>query len=63
MEVIEYAIDKNKKEYSNRYKNTDFCLYSKYTYEDVCRLLNWEKNIVPLNIGGYFYDIRTNNLL
>ena len=36
MEVIEYAIDKNKKEYSNRYKNTDFCLYSKYTYEDVC---------------------------
>lgn len=40
MEVIEYAIDKNKKEYSNRYKNTDFCLYSKYTYEDVCRLLN-----------------------
>ena len=39
-EVIEYAIDKNKKEYSNRYKNTDFCLYSKYTYEDVCRLLN-----------------------
>lgn len=25
MEVIEYAIDKNKKEYSNRYKNTDFC--------------------------------------
>lgn len=29
MEVIEYAIDKNKKEYSNRYKNTDFCLYSK----------------------------------
>lgn len=62
MEVIEYAIDKNKKEYSNRYKNTDFCLYSKYTYEDVCRLLNWEKNIVPLNIGGYFYDIRTNTL-
>lgn len=61
-EVIEYAIDKNKKEYSNRYKNTDFCLYSKYTYEDVCRLLNWEKNIVPLNIGGYFYDTRTNTL-
>lgn len=50
MEVVEYAIDKNKKEYSNRYKNTDFCLYSKYTYEDVCRLLNWEKNIVPLII-------------
>ena len=31
-------------------------LYQKYTYEDVCRLLNWETNEVPLNIGGYNYD-------
>ena len=29
---------------------------SKYTYEDACRLLNWEKNEVPLNIGGYKYE-------
>ena len=34
-------------------------LYQKYTYEDVCRLLNWEKNEVPLNIGGYKYDEKT----
>lgn len=62
VELIDYAIDKNKKEYSDRYKDTDFCLYSKYTYEDVCRLLNWKQNIVPLNIGGYFYDKHTNTL-
>ena len=34
-------------------------LYQKYTYEDVCRLLNWENSEVPLNIGGYKYDKKT----
>ena len=37
-------------------KRQSFVLYQKYTYEDVCRLLNWEINEVPLNIGGYKYD-------
>lgn len=27
--------------------------------EDACRLLNWERNEVPLNIGGYKYDKKT----
>lgn len=31
----------------------------KKTYEDVCRLLEWESNEVPLNIGGYKYDAIT----
>lgn len=34
-------------------------LYRKYTYEDVCRLLEWENNEVPLNLGGYKYDRKT----
>ena len=34
-------------------------MYQKYTYEDVCRLLNWEHNEVPLNIGGYKFDSKT----
>lgn len=62
LEVVDYAIDKYKKEYSQRYKDTDFCLYKKYTYEDVCRLLNWKKKIVDLNMGGYFYDEYTKTL-
>ena len=33
--------------------------YKKYTYEDVCRLLNWETNEVPTNIGGYKYNEKT----
>ncbi|MCD7949218.1 MAG: DEAD/DEAH box helicase [Erysipelotrichaceae bacterium] len=62
LEVIDYAIDIYNKKYSQRYHNTDLCLYEKYTYEDVCRLLNWQQNIVPLNIGGYKYDQHTNTL-
>lgn len=62
LEVVDYAIDQYKKEYSERYKDTDLCLYKKYTYEDVCQLLNWEKSLVPLNIGGYKYDEHTNTL-
>ncbi len=62
MKILDYGIDMYKKEYSQRYLNTDLCLYKKYTYEDVCKLLNWEKNLVPLNIGGYKYDSHTNTL-
>lgn len=62
LEVLDYAIDLYKREYNQRYLDTDFCLYKKYTYEDVCQLLNWEKNLVPLNIGGYKYDYHTNTL-
>ena len=31
----------------------------RYTYEDVCKLLNWDKNINGQNIGGYKYDEAT----
>lgn len=41
---------------------TNFQLYQKYTYEDVCRLLNWKKNMNAQNIGGYFYDSETKTL-
>ena len=59
-EVVDFGFARNKNYFSERYKDTSFCLYSKYTYEDVCRLLDWEKNEVPLNIGGYKYDKNTN---
>ncbi|MDO5292360.1 MAG: DEAD/DEAH box helicase [bacterium] len=59
MELIEFGLHRNKKFYSNRYKDTSLQLYSKYTYEDVCRLLEWEKGEVALNIGGYKFDKAT----
>lgn len=59
-ELVSFGIYRNKRDYGNRYKNTNFVLYQKYTYEDVCRLLEWETNEIPLNIGGYKYDEKTN---
>lgn len=58
-EIIEYALVQYNKHYKNTYKDTNFVLYQKYTYEDACRLLNWQHNEVPLNIGGYKYDQTT----
>lgn len=58
-ELIDFGISRYKENYSGRYRNTDLVLYQKYTYEDACRLLNWERNEVPLNIGGYKYDKKT----
>lgn len=55
-ELIEFGLLRNKKYYGERYENTCLNLYQKYTYEDVCRLLEWSKADVPLNIGGYKYD-------
>lgn len=61
-ELVDFGIRRYEENYSNRYQDTDFVLYQKYTYEDACRLLNWESNVVPLNIGGYKYDKKTGTL-
>lgn len=59
-ETIDFGINRYLNNYSKRYEDTDFVLYQKYTYEDVFRLLNWEKSEVSLNVGGYKYDKNTN---
>ena len=56
---MDFGISRYKQNYSCSYQDTNLVLYQKYTYEDACRLLNWEKNEVPLNIGGYKYDKKT----
>lgn len=58
-ELVEFGISRYERDFSDRYKQTDLVLYQKYTYEDVCRLLNWERSMVPLNIGGYKFDKKT----
>lgn len=55
-ELIDFGIYRYERDYSNTYANTQFCLYKKYTYAEVCWLLNWKKEEVSLNIGGYKYD-------
>ena len=58
-ELVEFGIERYRANYSRRYQDTNLVLYQKYTYEDACRLLNWENNEVPLNIGGYKLDKKT----
>jgi hypothetical protein len=58
-ELVMFGISRYQRDYSNTYDGTDLVLYQKYTYEDVCRLLNWENNEVPINIGGYKFDAKT----
>ena len=58
-ELVDFGISRYERDYKQSYDVTDFVLYQKYTYEDVCRLLNWKQNEVPLNIGGYKYDKKT----
>lgn len=61
-DTIQLGIERHNKYYAEKYKDTDFKLYSKYTYADVCRILNWEKNVNAQNIGGYKYDCGTKTL-
>lgn len=55
-EVVDFGILRYIDNYGEAYKRTSLTLYQKYTYEDVCRLLNWETNLNAQNIGGYFYN-------
>lgn len=60
LEVLDFGIERNRLDYAETYENTNFVLNAKYTYEEVCRLMNWQKNINGQNLGGYFYDEKTN---
>ena len=62
LEITEDGLYRYETRYSNRYKDTEFVLFEKYTYEDICRLLLWAQNVNALNIGGYKYDERTKTL-
>lgn len=59
-EVVNFGIHRHDESYAHRYKDTSFVLNAKYTYEEACRLLGWEKNETPQNIGGYMFNEKTN---
>ena len=62
IDLLDFGIERYEENYSQQYKDTSFQLYQKYTYEDVCRLLNWKRNMNAQNIGGYFYDADTKTM-
>ncbi|MCM1178056.1 MAG: DEAD/DEAH box helicase [Clostridium sp.] len=58
-EVVQFGLGRYEKFYAGHGRDTSFSVGQKYTYEDVCRLLNWRQNQVATNIGGYKYDEQT----
>ncbi len=58
-EVLGLTKDNYERNCKERYGDINLTLYQKYTYEDACRCMDWEKSEVPLNIGGYKYDRTT----
>lgn len=59
-EVVEFGIHRHEELYTQTYRDTSFVLNAKYTYEEVCRLLGWDRSETPQNIGGYMYNEKTN---
>jgi superfamily II DNA or RNA helicase/HKD family nuclease len=60
LDLIELGLGRNALLYGDRYQDTCFQLYQKYTYEDVCKCLDWPQAEVPQNIGGYKFHQITN---
>lgn len=56
VELIDFGVYRYHRDYSDNYPGTLFNLYKKYTYSEVCWLLNWKAEEVSLNIGGYKFD-------
>lgn len=61
-EILDFALERYQKYYQNKYKDTNLVLYQKYTYEEVCYLLNWPQKINPNAMAGYFYEKTTHTL-
>lgn len=53
-ELIDFGLQRYMKKYSESEPN-GLKLYEKYSYEDMCRILEWSKNESAV-IGGYKYD-------
>ena len=55
-ELIRFVKHRYESRFSRRYRDTSLVLDEQYSYEDVCRLLDWQRNLNAQNMGGYFYD-------
>lgn len=60
LQIIDLGKSNWEMQYSSAYEGTNLVLNMRYTYEDVCRYLNWPKNVTAQNLGGYFYHTETN---
>ena len=53
MDAVNYSIEKYLSDFDSKKLQGGFVLYRKYSRKDVFRILDWIKNPVSLNVGGY----------
>jgi len=56
-----YSILKFERLFSIKKYVSGFILYNKYSRKDVFRVLNWDKNPVAQNVGGYMFNTERTN--
>ena len=61
-EIVRVSLERWRRVYSRRWKDTFLVLNETYAYDEVARLLNWPKNISAQIVGGYFLDQETKTL-
>ena len=61
-ELVEFGLWRYEHNYRAGANEHNLVLYKMYSYEDVCRCLNWEQALVPQIISGYKYDPGTRTL-
>ena len=57
-ELVEFGINRYKSNYHNCEQNSSLCPNMKYTYSEVCQLLNYEKDLTSVMMG-YWHDEKT----
>ena len=60
-DLLAYGKSKYKSKFEKTKYFDGFLLYQKYSRKDVFRILNWEKNPVAQNVGGYIFDKKKTN--
>lgn len=53
-DTLSYGLKRASINGDESYVDHNLVLYRKYSRKDVCKLLNWKKNITAQTIGGYF---------
>jgi len=61
LDSVEYSIKTFNQLFDSNKFNSGFVLYRKYSRKDVFRILNWERNPVAQNVGGYIINSDKSN--
>lgn len=61
-EIVWVSLERWRRVYARRWKDTFLVLNETYAYDEVARLLNWSRNVSAQIVGGYFLDEETKTL-